>query len=260
MHLVCSAAGAQSHTRAGTFCGRLRRGRYGPEPHLLLQAPPRDRWSPHYLSVRVLERITKVPVQTVMPGSRRPLHPWKSQPRWPYSASLLTRVATASSEASCTSRSSAVTRSAVRPSSAAPACRQNCTGSLLPASPPMRVRNMLSRRGNATALRSLSPVTVPLWVNPRVDRGRPEMRQKGPRAEGRSLMKSRQWRLSLLADWAGSTGSGSRRRRTTAGTARRRPGPRRDLGAAGPGAGRWPTRGTRPPRPAPRRPRRGSAS
>jgi hypothetical protein len=166
MHLVCSAAGAQSHTRAGTFCGRLRRGRYGPEPHLLLQAPPRDRWSLHYLSVRVLERITKVPVQTVMPGSRRPLHPWKSQPRWPYSASLLTRVATASNEASCTSRSSAVTRSAVRPSSAAPACRQNCTGSLLPASTPMRVRNMLSRRGNATALRSLSPVTVPLWVNP----------------------------------------------------------------------------------------------
>lgn len=34
----------------------------------------------------------------------------------------------------------------------------------------MRVRNMLSRRGNATALRSLSPVTVPLWVNPRVER------------------------------------------------------------------------------------------
>jgi hypothetical protein len=28
MQLICSAAGAQPYTRAGTFCGRLRRGRY----------------------------------------------------------------------------------------------------------------------------------------------------------------------------------------------------------------------------------------
>ena len=39
MHLVRSAVGAQPCRKAGTFCGRLRRGRAtGPEPHLLLQA------------------------------------------------------------------------------------------------------------------------------------------------------------------------------------------------------------------------------
>ena len=33
---------------------------------VLLTQPAEDRWSPHYLSVPVLEPITKVPVQTVM--------------------------------------------------------------------------------------------------------------------------------------------------------------------------------------------------
>lgn len=33
---------------------------------VLLTQPEKDRWSPHYLSVPVLERITRVPVQTVM--------------------------------------------------------------------------------------------------------------------------------------------------------------------------------------------------
>jgi hypothetical protein len=45
-HLVCSAAGAQPYRRAGTFCGRLRRGRYRARTSPAAPDPPQGPLEP----------------------------------------------------------------------------------------------------------------------------------------------------------------------------------------------------------------------
>ena len=66
MHLVCSAAGAQPYTRAEHSAGGCAAGATGPEPHLLLQARTQGPLEPALPERSGLERITKIPVQTVM--------------------------------------------------------------------------------------------------------------------------------------------------------------------------------------------------